>query len=87
MKLIAQNAIRKVDNLGRVVLPKGLRDQYVIKEGDELDAFVLIDGDNEYICFQAQGEKRVDPKYAAAIEVLKELECEVPEVLAAKTGD
>jgi AbrB family looped-hinge helix DNA binding protein len=81
MKLIAQNAIRKVDNLGRVVLPKGLRDQYGISDGDELDVFVLQDENNEYICFKAQEGKT---KYAAAAEVLQELGCEIPETLEKK---
>jgi AbrB family looped-hinge helix DNA binding protein len=83
MKLIAQNVMRKVDNLGRVVLPKGLRDQYGINDGDELDVFVLQDGNGEYICFKAKGVN-VDPKYVAAVEVLQELGCKIPEELNEK---
>lgn len=38
------NILRKIDNLGRLVVPKSLRDQLDWKVGDQIEVFVQEDG-------------------------------------------
>lgn len=35
--------IRRIDDLGRVVIPREIRKQFLIKEGDQLEIFVNKD--------------------------------------------
>ena len=44
----ATGIIRRVDDLGRVVIPKEIRRTLKIREGDPLEIFV----ENDYVCFQ-----------------------------------
>lgn len=37
--------VRKIDDLGRVVIPKDLRTQLKIREGDSLEFFATKDGE------------------------------------------
>lgn len=78
MELIKENTTRKVDSLGRVSIPKSMRDRLLIKEGDELEFYMLRDGDDSYV---AVGKPSVDTKYLKAAEVLDELGLEVPDAL------
>lgn len=41
----ALGIIRKVDNLGRIVVPRELREAYVIKEGTPMEMFTNDNGD------------------------------------------
>lgn len=78
MELIKENTTRKVDSLGRVSIPKSMRDRLLIKEGDELEFYMLRDGDEQYV---AIGKPGINTKYVRAAEVLKELGEEVPDSL------
>ena len=40
--------VRRIDDLGRVVIPKEVRRTMHIKEGDPLELFI----DGEYVCFK-----------------------------------
>lgn len=40
--------VRRIDDLGRVIIPKELRRTLHIKEGDPLEIFV----DGDYVCFK-----------------------------------
>ena len=44
----ATGIVRDVDNLGRIVIPKSMRETMLIKEGDPLELFV----DGEFICLK-----------------------------------
>lgn len=44
----ATGIVRRIDDLGRVVIPKEIRRQMKIKEGDPLEIFI----DGKMICFQ-----------------------------------
>ena len=79
MELVKENTTRKVDSLGRVSIPKSMRDRLMIKEGDELEFYMLRDGDDSYV---AIGKPSVNTKYVRAAEVLDELGLDVPEALA-----
>ena len=82
MKLIPENMSRKLDNLGRIVIPKGLRTRLNIADGDELEVFTTsIDGIN-YICLT--NARIQDVKYANAVAVLEELGVDIPQELLDK---
>ena len=48
VKMKATGIIRRVDDLGRVVIPKEIRRSIGIREGDPLEIFLHEDGD----CFK-----------------------------------
>jgi AbrB family looped-hinge helix DNA binding protein len=50
MKLFAENDSRKIDSLGRVTIPKSMRNRMGLREGDEMWFFSLVDDNGlEYI--------------------------------------
>ena len=46
----ATGIVRRIDDLGRVVIPKEIRREMKIREGDPLEIFV--DKQNNLVCFQ-----------------------------------
>lgn len=78
MELIKENTTRKIDSLGRVSIPKSMRDRLSLREGDEVEFYMLRDGETSYVTF---GKPGVDMKYIKAAEVLDELGLDVPEAL------
>lgn len=83
MRLQSENTSRKVDSLGRVSIPKSLRDRLMIKTEDLVNFFLLEDDDGrQYVCFTNKAE--INPKYQVAAEVLAELGMEVPDEILAK---
>ncbi len=82
MKLFKENATRKVDTLGRVSIPKGMRDRLNIKELDEVEFFLLEDDNGErYVALTNHAASQ--NKYTEAADVLIELGLEIPDELAA----
>lgn len=45
--------VKKIDNLGRIVVPKEVRKQFDIESGDELEFF----SSGEYICMKKKQSK------------------------------
>ena len=85
MQLIKENTTRKIDSLGRVSIPKSMRDRMYLKEGDEVEFFMLMDEDTNYVAFgRPREEKEANGRFARAAEVLAELGLEVPEELLEK---
>lgn len=83
MKLTSENTSRKVDSLGRVSIPKSLRDRLVINPEDMVNFYLLEDDDGrQYVCFTNKVE--VSPKYQLAANVLTELGLEVPDEILEK---
>ena len=82
MELIKENTTRKLDSLGRVSIPKSMRDRLGLKDGDEVEFYMLRDGDNNYVALGKNG--MVDLRYLRAAEVLDELGLEVPQELIDK---
>lgn len=78
--LTPENTCRKVDPLGRVVIPANLRKRLQIEPNDELQFFTLEYEDNQYLCLT--NGRAVDPRYSVAADVLRELGLELPEELA-----
>lgn len=58
--------VRRIDDLGRVVIPKDLRRTLHIREGDPLELFV----EGEYVCFRKYNTTEL---FAEALEDLADL--------------
>lgn len=76
-----ENTTRKIDALGRITIPKSIRDRMLIGENDDLAFYTLSQDGVEYICLTKNGG--VDPRYLAARSVLEELGIKVPVELEA----
>lgn len=84
MRLQKENTSRKVDSLGRVSIPKSLRDRLFINTEDMVNFYLLEDDDGRrYVCFAADKEI-IDPKYELAANVLEELGVDLPDELIEK---
>ena len=77
--MVSENVIRKIDNLGRVVIPKHLRAKAGINEGDELEIFTEEINGRFFIGFSKV--VTIDERYAEARRLLEELGIEVPNEL------
>ena len=78
-KLQPENTSRKLDSLGRVVIPKSLRDKQGINENDEIYFYTITEDGQNFIALT--NGKTVDPKYAITANVLEELGVEAPQQL------
>ena len=76
MRLQYENQNRKVDNLGRVTIPKSIRDRFGWTQNDDIEFYTM---NNEFIVLSKK-EMR-DRRYDIAIEVLEELGIEIPKAL------
>ena len=74
-----ENITRKVDSLGRVSIPSGLRSRYGFNSGDELNFSTMSTPGRDYILMYK--DNGLDPKYEIAWETLTELGCEIPAAL------
>ena len=74
--MIAENLTRRVDNLGRVVLPKNLRLRAGIADGDELEIFTTEQNGRYFICLTKMTNE--DPRKEMARKLLEELGIEIP---------
>ena len=83
MELLKENTSRKVDSLGRVSIPKSMRDRLDINEGDEVE-FYLLNADNgeQVVCLT--NHKPGANKYENAVKVLEELGLDIPKELENK---
>ena len=60
MRIRPENTTRKIDALGRVTIPKGLRDRMGLHENDDMELFTMESGGREYICLcSAQTEDAI----------------------------
>lgn len=80
MELLRENTTRKVDSLGRVSIPKSMRDRLNIETNDEVE-FYLLNADNgeQFVCLT--NHKIANSRYETAAAVLTELGLEIPEEL------
>ena len=69
--LIPENTTRKIDSLGRITLPKGLRDRMFLSENAELELFTAnIDG-RQCICLTSPVNEEAEIQKAIAFLVEK----------------
>lgn len=85
MNIQEENITRKVDDLGRIVIPKSLRSRYKINPGDELEYYTFEDDGKKYIALL--GVKMKDPRFLIAADVLNELGLEIPDILLDKISE
>ena len=52
----ATGIVRRIDDLGRVVIPKEIRRTLRIREGDPLDIYIATDGEVIFIKYSPVGE-------------------------------
>lgn len=74
--MVKENITRKIDNLGRISIPKGMRDRFEIAPGDDLEFYTTIDG---FICMRKVGYVAQQDKYKIAAQVLAELGYDIPD--------
>ena len=79
MQITKENAVRKIDASGRIIIPKGVRDRLELQEGDEMD-FYFIESP-EFTGIGLASSKAIESKYMIAVNVLEELGTEIPEPL------
>ena len=78
--ILPENTSRKIDNLGRITIPKGLRDRFGLEENDEMELFTgQIEG-RQYILLSRPMD--VNMQYRKiAMEYLRSLDDEERKVL------
>lgn len=55
MEIIKENTTRKLDSLGRISIPKGMRDRLEIKTGDEMEfALVVDENGDKWVALRAE---------------------------------
>lgn len=76
--LVPENVTKTIDSLGRITLPKSLRDRmYLNSDNNELEIFTMnVDG-KMYICLTSP--ETIDNRLYATAEIFKELGVELPE--------
>ena len=77
MKLIVENTTRKLDNLGRITIPKSLRELINAEAGEELEFYSLEDEGKYYICLSSQ-QNPPSYKYRVVTKAFEEYGIEVP---------
>lgn len=82
MNFQKENAVRKIDASGRIIIPKSLRDRLKVAEGDEMEFYTISDNGVEYIGLTKNG--LADPRLEIARAVLEELGIEPPQLLIKK---
>lgn len=82
-QLIPENVTKKIDNLGRITLPKGLRDRmYLSNDNSELEIFTAVIDGRPCICLSSPVD--IVTKLIAAAEVFAECGVELPQEMKEK---
>lgn len=70
MTFISENTTRKVDGLGRISIPKSLRDRFNIRQNDEIEFSVCYAGDITYIGMNKKNDTTKAEILAAELDAL-----------------
>ena len=70
MTFISENTTRKVDGLGRISIPKSLRDRFGINPNDEIEFSVCYAGDIIYIGMNKKNDASKAEIIAAELDAL-----------------
>ena len=77
-----ENNVKKLDSVGRLVIPKTIRYKAGIPEGGDISFYYMEKDGRKYICLTNAVVEKVEEKYKLAAEVLRELGEPVPESLS-----
>lgn len=83
MTIVSENTTRKVDSLGRLSIPKSMRDRFNINQNDEIEFGTFNDGGKVYICLS---KKDNVSEAEALVERLDALGIEPPDELLEMAG-
>ena len=72
MELIRENCTRKIDSLGRVSIPKAIRDRLEVGVNEEVEFLTM----GNYICMK---KVKTENKYKKIAKLMEELGLEIPE--------
>lgn len=81
MHFMNENTTRKVDALGRVSIPKSMRDRLNIAAEDEMEFYMLEYKGKRYVAMANTKDTDEAEKYKAAIDILEELNIDLPQEL------
>lgn len=70
MTFMSENTVRKLDSLGRLSIPKSLRDRFNINPNDEIEFSVCYNGDMTYICLNKKNDTSKAEIVAAELDAL-----------------
>ena len=70
MTFMSENTVRKVDSLGRISIPKGMRDRFNINPNDEIEFSTCYNGEMTYICLNKKNDTTKAEILAAELEAL-----------------
>ena len=73
MNLVPENTTRKIDSLGRISFPKGIRDRFEIEASEDFEWYVGTTSEGDQYIVMRRNKLAIDPKYRIAAEVLQEL--------------
>lgn len=81
MEMINENTFRKMDGLGRIGIPKGIRNRMRLEVNQEMEFFTMRGEDGrDYVCFTpADRGDTLEEKYALVADLLSELGVDIPE--------
>jgi AbrB family looped-hinge helix DNA binding protein len=65
--MVSENIIRKIDSLGRITLPKGLRDRMGFIEGTEIEILT----DKDVVCLRKAGPENSEAEFKEFIETVR----------------
>lgn len=75
-----ENIVRKMDSMGRIAVPKSLRDRYGMEPGNYYPIFTFTDKNGRvYVCAQTDTYDTTEAENA--VKVLEKMGCEIPEEL------
>lgn len=84
-EIICENTTRKIDALGRIGVPKGIRNRLRLDVNQEMDFFTMRGADGkDYVLFAPVEELSEAEKYARVIDLMNNLGLEVPVDFLAK---
>lgn len=67
--LIPENVTKKIDGLGRITLPKGLRDRWLLGENAEMEISTAVIDGKKCICLAEAGQADVEATQAAILRL------------------
>ncbi len=80
MEIINENTTRRIDSLGRIGVPKGIRNRLRLEVNQEMEFFTMRDLGKEYVAFAPVDETELsdEEKYAQVADLMERLNLDIP---------